>query len=118
MAEFHCPHCATTLSKKSYDAHRRIYYDEDASSWIKKRRLTTDEEHILLSETEHAIEQFDFDANFDSDSSAHRNNNFQHNQPELRLDQPPPHFDFDEMDEVGDTAGDMHAGDTTAISDS
>lgn len=101
----HCPHCETMLSKKSFDAHKRLYYDEDASNWIKKRRLTTDEEHMLLSETEHAIEQFefDFDASYDSDSSVH-----QYDQPGPKLDDPPPHVDFDEMNEIVNTAG--HVG--------
>ena len=59
MADFEkkeCPHCEILLTKKSYDAHRRLYYD-DNTGWIKKRRLTCDEDHSRISATEQAIEQ-------------------------------------------------------------
>lgn len=83
-----CPHCETLLSRKSYEAHKRLYYDGDANDWIKKRRLTSDDEHLLISQTEEAIEQFDFDA-FGPDEIL----------TEMEFDDRPPLVDFDLEDD-------------------
>lgn len=96
IGKYHCPHCEIVLSKKSYDAHKRLYYDEDASQWIKKRRFTTKDEHTLLSETEHAIEQFDFDANFDWQSDLQNPSN------DSEHELPPPYIDLSNMEKVDD----------------
>lgn len=37
-----CPHCSCVLSKKTYSAHRRLYYDEDTTQWVKKREVECD----------------------------------------------------------------------------
>lgn len=60
MAEV-CPHCDTCMSRKSYDAHKRLYYDEETGEWIKKRRLITDDQRAELVLTEQAMEECDFD---------------------------------------------------------
>lgn len=83
-----CPHCGELLSKKSYCAHKRLYYDTDEGCWIKKRRLTADDHHMLIFETEDAIEQFEFDARPEADEVMSGN--------EDRGESPPPLFDYDE----------------------
>ena len=94
IGKYHCPHCENTLSKKSYDAHKRLYYDEDAGQWIKRRRLTTNDEHTILSETENAIEQFDFDANLtDSIESP----------TDIEDELPPPYIDLGDIVEEVNT---------------
>ena len=32
-----CPHCNVLLSRKAFEAHRRLYYDSIAQTWVKKR---------------------------------------------------------------------------------
>lgn len=60
MAEI-CPHCDTCMSRKSYDAHKRLYYDVETGEWLKKRRLITDDQCAELVSTEQAMEECDFD---------------------------------------------------------
>ena len=33
-----CPHCGCVLSRKTLLTHRRMYYDEDSDTWVKKRK--------------------------------------------------------------------------------
>ena len=84
-------HTEILLTKKSYDAHKRLYYDEDTCQWIKKSKLTTDDEHISLSTTETAIEQLDFDIGL-IPSEHEEYNDSDH-------DEPPPDVDFDMMED-------------------
>ena len=35
-AKHMCPHCDSLLSKKTFEAHKRLYYDESSFQWIKK----------------------------------------------------------------------------------
>lgn len=87
-AKARCPHCDLLLSRKSYEAHKRLYYDGDTSQWIKKSRLASNEQD-LFSKTEEAIEQLDFDANFST--MDHLSEDYH--------DEQPSHVDFmlDEM---------------------
>ena len=32
-----CPHCESQLNKKTYQAHKRLYFDQDSHVWMKKR---------------------------------------------------------------------------------
>lgn len=91
-----CPHCEILLTKKSYDAHKRLYYDEN-TGWIKKRRLTSDEEHSRVSATEQAIEQCAFDHGLEED------------QTRIEIDAPPL-VDF--CDEIAETTN-RYEGDCT-----
>ena len=50
-----CPHCCTSLSQKSYDTHKRLFYDSATNQWIKE-----DHQRELTS-TEQAIEECDTD---------------------------------------------------------
>ena len=90
----HCPHCDSMLARKTYDAHKRLYYDVETDQWIKKRRLTTDDEYNLLSSTENAMEQLDFDTscfNLAPSTLDESNNSSQ--------DEAPPIVDFNEMEQ-------------------
>jgi hypothetical protein len=94
--KFHCPHCDGLLSKESYEAHKRLYLDNDV--WIRKRRLTADDEHFRIIETEEAIEQFDFDAS-ESNLEVDETDDYME-----CADTPPPEVDFNFLNE-GPTQG-------------
>jgi hypothetical protein len=100
MAATHCPHCENLLSKKSFNAHKRLYYDEETHQWIKRGKLTTHDDRSLLSETEHAIERFDFDANFTNSKSS--SNSAENLSNDFEREIPPPYIDF------ADVEGDIH----------
>ena len=40
-SESYCPHCGNVLAKKVYDAHKRLYYNEEMEQWIKRNRPDT-----------------------------------------------------------------------------
>ena len=76
-----CPHCCTSLSQKSYDTHKRLFYDSATNQWIKEdhqRELTSTEQAIEECDTdfitdEHPPPLVDFgdDPNFSQDSDAY-----------------------------------------------
>ena len=35
----YCPHCSQTVSYKTYRAHKRLYYDENAGVWLSNPSL-------------------------------------------------------------------------------
>ena len=39
-----CPHCDCLLSKKTFEAHKRLYYDGSTDQWIKKCCLEASED--------------------------------------------------------------------------
>ena len=91
------------MSRKSYEAHKRLYYDGDRGNWIKKRRLTSDDDHQRISMTEEAIEQFDFAA-CGSDQENETVN------AEVDFDDRPPLVDFNSGDDVGEPSQDVECG--------
>ena len=54
-SKYICPHCSCELSKKAYNAHKRLYYDNSTHQWIKKRHVT-DLEVELFDETDFEVE--------------------------------------------------------------
>lgn len=79
-----CPHCDSLLSKKAFEAHRRLYYDSGSQQWIKKRCLQQPEVCAFdePSEEEHA---FDPNPGNRTDSTV----------LEPPLEPPPPIVEFD-----------------------
>ena len=43
-----CPHCSQTLSTKTYKAHKRLYFDSNSNSWIKRRKADPEDFAVLL----------------------------------------------------------------------
>ncbi len=106
----HCPHCEELLSKKSYEAHKRLYYDCN-TGWIKKRRLTADEEYTRVSTAEQAIEQFAFE----TDDSEFQNADETNVDGNEESDRPPLLVDFG--DEIMDNSPhSCHTGETATYS--
>ena len=35
----HCTHCGGLVSKKTFLAHKRVYYDSNSDQWVKRREL-------------------------------------------------------------------------------
>ena len=35
----YCTHCGVFMSRKTYLAHKRVYYDKSTDQWIKRREL-------------------------------------------------------------------------------
>ena len=54
-----CLHCDCELSKKTYETHKRLYYDNESDQWIKKRCLIPSDYKKALATTEVALEEFD-----------------------------------------------------------
>lgn len=54
-----CPHCDCKLSRKTYNTHKRLYYNKESDQWIKKRCLIPNEHRDTLVSTEVALEEFD-----------------------------------------------------------
>lgn len=54
-----CPHCERELSKKTFEAHKRLYYDRELDQWIKKQCLIPSEHKNALATSEVALEGFD-----------------------------------------------------------
>ena len=38
-----CEHCDKLLCKKTFERHKRLYYDDSTCKWIKKRCVRTEE---------------------------------------------------------------------------
>ena len=49
-----CAHCNSHLSVKTWKAHRRLYFDKDTETWIKKTCSCTEEEFDDWEEELHA----------------------------------------------------------------
>ena len=43
-----CPHCSQTLSTKTYKAHKRLYFDSNSNSWIKRRKADPEDFAVRL----------------------------------------------------------------------
>ena len=101
-----CPHCANTLSKKAYETHKRLFYDDVRDQWIKKARLTTQDHQNELALTECAVEECDYEFGGDRDVEG----SFQQNDSCLRSsDSPPPLVDFEAENDnsIEEPAGDV-----------
>ena len=35
--EVFCPHCGGEVAKKTYQTHKRLYYDSDTDQWVKRK---------------------------------------------------------------------------------
>ena len=84
-----CPHCSCSLSRKVYEAHKRLYFNADSNQWVKKLCLTSIEYRDSLAITELALEECDDFQNSDVD--------------ERRIgstSDPPPLVDFDSDNSV------------------
>ena len=99
-SRLYCPHCEALLSRKAYDAHKRLFYDDDNNKWIKLDMLTAEEEHLHVAQTEQAMEYFDFDADCPSPDQVQEIGTSS-NEMDCS-NSPPPLIDF--------TLGDAHAG--------
>ena len=42
-AKYECQHCDALLSKKTFERHKRLYYDESTCQWVKRRCVSTEE---------------------------------------------------------------------------
>ena len=42
-AKYRCQHCDLLLSKKTFERHKRLYYDDSTCQWIKKRCVSAEE---------------------------------------------------------------------------
>ena len=49
----HCIHCGEFVSKKTFLAHKRIYYDSDSDQWIKKKELDPENEFAISTGNGH-----------------------------------------------------------------
>ena len=47
--EAFCPHCGIEVARKTYLAHRRLYFDSDTDQWVKRKALCGD--HLSKSRT-------------------------------------------------------------------
>ena len=86
MAQSTKTSCCTSLSRKSYDTHKPLFYDCDTNQWIKKNCLTTEVHQRELTSTEQAIEECDFDFN----TKEHEAGGVS------QADSPPPLVDFED----------------------
>ena len=34
-----CPHCGSIVAKKTYTAHRHLYFNSSTDTWIKKKKM-------------------------------------------------------------------------------
>ena len=41
--KYRCQHCDVLLSKKTFEKHKRLYYDDSTCQWIKRRCMCTEE---------------------------------------------------------------------------
>ena len=42
-AKYECQHCDALLSKKTFERHKRFYYDESTCQWVKRHCVSTEE---------------------------------------------------------------------------
>ena len=51
-----CPHCGIYLNKKTYQAHKRLYFDKNSKMWVKKRRVSYEVNEFDIGESDDSIE--------------------------------------------------------------
>ena len=86
-ARVFCPHCDCMLHKKTFNTHKRLYYDEACDIWMKKRSEGLHDESMM--DTMDTVE-FSVDDNMPDEIPL---------LPSIPLDAPPlDNFDTDDED--------------------